>query len=434
TKWGAHPIVVLTEYSLIKKAFQHPSFQGRPDFFSYRIVQRHRKRGVALSDGLVWSENRHFLLTQLRNLGMGKTFLGDAIADEASLLMDHLEKACLDRPVVIDSALNTAVINVLWMMFTSKRYDVGDLEIVQYVQVLEKILYVSRKKIFLLDIIPVLPKILPMFILNAFFDFNVGENYFQELTKMSENKIREHLTSLDPDNPRDIIDYYLLEKTERDSNGFLTHFDAQQLCGMMNDTFLAGLDTTASTLRWMMLYLTIYPDVQAKAHQCLDEAVPRTRLPCLADKPRLAYVEALVLDVLRLSSLAPLLMFHRATDDVVFEGYTIPQDTLLMACSEICHKNKSFWQKPDQLYPEHFLDENGKLDSDKENFIPFSVGRRQCVGESLARMQLFLFTAAILHRFKLEAATTTSLKSESDPATTIFNRPDRFELVLRKRN
>jgi hypothetical protein len=50
---------------------------------------------------------------------MGKTFLGDAIEDEASLLMDQLEKNCLDKPVVIDSALNTAVINVLWLMFTS---------------------------------------------------------------------------------------------------------------------------------------------------------------------------------------------------------------------------------------------------------------------------------------------------------------------------
>ncbi|XP_018007486.1 cytochrome P450 2L1-like [Hyalella azteca] len=130
----------------------------------------------------------------------------------------------------------------------------------------------------------------------------------------------------------------------------------------------------------------------------------------------------------------PLLLIHRATDDVEFEGYTIPQNTLLIACSEIGHRDKSFWQKPDQLYPEHFLDENGKLDSDKENFTPFSVGRRKCPGESFARMQLFLFTAALLHRFKLEAATTTALKSESDPATSIINRPDRFELVLRRRD
>jgi hypothetical protein len=71
-----------------------------------------------------------------------------------------------------------------------KRYDVGDPEIVQYVQVLDKMLSVTRKKIFLLDIIPVLPKILPTTILNSLFDFNVGENYFQELTKMSEVKTK----------------------------------------------------------------------------------------------------------------------------------------------------------------------------------------------------------------------------------------------------
>ncbi|KAA0194286.1 Cytochrome P450 CYP3213B, partial [Hyalella azteca] len=173
--------------------------------------------------------------------------------------------------------------------------------------------------------------------------------------------------------------------------------------------------------------------VQAKAQRCLDEVVPLTRLPCLADKPQLEYVDAMLLDVLRLSSLVPTSLIHGSTSDVVFEGYNIPKGTCLLVCSELCQKNKSFWEKPDQLYPEHFLDENGKLDGKKENFLPFSIGRRQCLGESLARMELFLFATAILQRFKIEAPEGARLEPKTDPFSTVLNLPVKFEVVLRKR-
>ncbi|XP_047736556.1 cytochrome P450 2L1-like [Hyalella azteca] len=433
TKWGARTFVVFADYDLIKKAFQHPDLQGRPDFFSFKLMQKFGRRGVGFTDGAVWSENRRFVLRQLRSLGMGKTVLEESIQKEASLLVGHLERTCLDKPAVMDCAINTSVVNVIWQMFASTRYEVGDSEITKYCEDVNVLFDIIQKRLFFLDIFPVLTNVLPKFILNMFVDVKLAERCLENLTKMSEDKIREHLASLDPGNPRDVIDHYLLEKPDRDPTGYLKEYDADQLYGMMIENFLGGSETTSSTLRWMILLLSIYPDVQAKAQRCLDEVVPLTRLPCLADKSRLEYVDAMLLDVLRLSSLVPTSLIHSATADVVFEGYNIPKGTCLLVCSELCQKKKSFWQKPDHLYPEHFLDENGKLDGKKENFLPFSIGRRQCLGESLARMELFLFATAILQRFKIEAPEGVTLQPKTDPFSTILNLPDKFEVVLRKR-
>ncbi|KAF2363761.1 Cytochrome P450 [Trinorchestia longiramus] len=432
TKWGSHPVVILADFKLIRKAFNHADLQGRPHFFSFTLLKHFRNIGVIDSDGPAWSENRRFLLRHLRDLGMGKTTLEDSIHDEAAMLVDHLE-TCVDKPTVMDVFINGAVLNVIWQMLASTRFDINDKEIQEHIRAVEETCVIMNGPIFLLDICPRLVKILPTFIKNKVMKVDIITDIRDRLFGMFKKIVAEHLKSLDAGSPRDIIDHYLISYPDRDSSGYLLEEDEYSLIATIGDMFVAGSETTSSTIRWMILYMAINPKIQAKIHKRLDEVVPAERLPCLNDRSQLQYLDAMILDVLRLSSSFPLGLPHKATEDITLEGYAIPKDTLVMACAEMCHHDPAVWEEPDKLNPDHFLDQDGNLDSKKDGFLPFSIGRRQCLGESLARMELFLFASAILQRFTIEPPEGVTIVPEVDHSQIFLNLPKRTEVILRKR-
>lgn len=71
------------------------------------------------SSGAPWSRNRRFALTHLKDFGMGKSRLGDAIQVEAAALVESFKK-CTDRPQVLPWSINVAVVNVIWKMVAGK--------------------------------------------------------------------------------------------------------------------------------------------------------------------------------------------------------------------------------------------------------------------------------------------------------------------------
>ena len=98
----------------------------------------------------------------------------------------------------------------------------------------------------------------------------------------------------------------------------------------MAEVFMAGLETTASTLCWALLYLIHNPGVQQMLHQELDQVIGPERLPELEDKKNLPYLEATITETLRLSSLVPLSVPHKTTVDTTLQGYSIPKGTTVL--------------------------------------------------------------------------------------------------------
>ncbi|KAA0184887.1 Cytochrome P450 CYP3213A, partial [Hyalella azteca] len=173
TKWGSHRIVVVTDYNLIKKAFNHPDIQGRPAFVSFDTLCHFRNIGIINSHGSVWAENRRFMLRHLRDLGMGKTALEGSIQQEAEMLVDHLDKTCVGKPAVMDLFLNCAVFNVIWQMLASKRYDADHEEMLRHISLLQENFNAIQGTFFLIDLFPWLAKILPKIIMNKVFKADV---------------------------------------------------------------------------------------------------------------------------------------------------------------------------------------------------------------------------------------------------------------------
>ena len=202
----------------------------------------------------------------------------------------------------------------------------------------------------------------------------------------------------------------------------------------MAEIFMTGLETTASTLCWALLYLIHNPKVQQMLQQELDQVVGPDRLPELEDKKNLPYLEATITETLRLSSLVPLSVPHKTTADTTLQGYSIPKDTTVLMNLWSLHHDPEIWDDPEALKPERFLDEEGSFVPPKaDRFLPFSAGRRVCLGEFLARIELFLVLARLLHSFKFENPPGCDLPT-LEAITGIVSMPRPFSVCALKRH
>ena len=164
------------------------------------------------------------------------------------------------------------------------------------------------------------------------------------------------------------------------------------------------METTSSQLEWIVHYMAKYPSVQAKLIAEIDLKLPSDRLTSLKDRSELPYTEALVQEALRISTIAPFGLFRSALEDTEIAGYTIPKDTVVIGNLYAVNNDPSVWDSPKEFRPERFIGQDGKFVLGDDPVIPFGTGQRSCIGEQLARNELFLFTVRIFQNFRIKAA------------------------------
>ncbi|XP_051005214.1 vitamin D 25-hydroxylase [Acomys russatus] len=137
---------------------------------------------------------------------------------------------------------------------------------------------------------------------------------------------------------------------------------------------------------------------KGQVHKEIDLIMGANRGPSWEDKCKMPYTEAVLHEVLRFCNIVPLGIFHATSEDTVVRGYSIPKGTTVITNLYSVHFDEKYWKDPDMFCPERFLDSSGYF-TRKEALIPFSLGRRHCLGEQLARMEMFLFFASLLQQF-----------------------------------
>jgi len=428
TKWGQYITVFLADPVIVRTAFNMPELQERPDYDHFKLFPLPTKTlGVIFNGGERHKTNRRFLIFHLKNMGMGKSYIEESIMKEAQMVVDCLGKSYTDKPVQLDRTINLAILNIVWQMIASKRYDEDDEFMKKFIFQQAKLTKIAQGNMMITNYFPWIKRLLPTILFEKFINLREALRYNLDYRALFEIIIKDHRETFNPENPRDIIDHYLLDGVDKDDEL------CDDLIGILWDMFVAGSDTTSNTIRWIILYMAIHPKIQHKLQSHIDSVVPRERLPSLDDRAALPYVEAVYMEALRTSSFAHVGLPHVATSTVKVGEYTIPEGAMLFGCLEMCHKNPKYWEKPNEFYPEHFLDSEGKLTTKNEAFMPFGLGKRQCLGMALAKSELFLFSSAILQKFTIECVPG---KIPSDAPVIdqfLFNCPEPYEVILRKR-
>lgn len=171
----------------------------------------------------------------------------------------------------------------------------------------------------------------------------------------------------------------------------------------VTDLIGAGQDTVSTAMQWMLLLLVKYPSIQSKLQEQIDKVVGRDRLPSIEDRCNLAYLDAFIYETMRFTSFVPVTIPHSTTSDVTIEGLHIPKDTVVFINQWSVNHDPQKWSDPHIFNPSRFLDENGALDKDLTSSVMiFSTGKRRCIGEQIAKVEVFLFSAILLHQCKFE--------------------------------
>ncbi|XP_051518876.1 cytochrome P450 2J4-like isoform X2 [Myxocyprinus asiaticus] len=355
---GSKPCILLTGYKSFKEAFveQADIFTDRPYFpVNDRIC---KGKGLFMSNGHIWHQQRRFALTTLKYFSLGKKTLENSILQECRFLCDSVQTE-QGLPFNPHRLLTNAVANIICGLVFGHRFEYDDHQ------------------------------------------FHLMQKYLDDVLQLPVSiwgleEIDKHKEERDPSNPRDYIDCYLdeIEKCKDSS----AEFTEENLIYCVVDLFGAGTETTSNTLRWALLYMAKYPEVQERVQSEIDQVIGQTRQPSLEDRMHMPYTYAVIHEIQRFANIVPFTPPRVANKDTTVAGCPIPKGVMVMPMLKPILQDKNEYSTPHEFNPAHFLDENGKFFK-KDNFIPFSIGKRMCPGEQLARMELFLFFTSLMQRF-----------------------------------
>ncbi|KAG0430412.1 hypothetical protein HPB47_022718 [Ixodes persulcatus] len=183
----------------------------------------------------------------------------------------------------------------------------------------------------------------------------------------------------------------------------LSHLAAQTLTGNALNFFGAGTHSVRASMLWHLLNCAREPEgVQRKLQQEVDQIVGRVRAPEWEDRKNMPYTMAVIWEMLRWRTVAPLGIIREAERDTTIGGFHVPAGTVVMSNVWALHHDPDVWEHPMDFAPTRFLNaDQTKLLPKPAALLPFSTGRRMCPGETLSMMELFIYLATLMQRFRV---------------------------------
>ena len=135
----------------------------------------------------------------------------------------------------------------------------------------------------------------------------------------------------------------------------------------------------------------------------------------------------------RLANILPQNLSRITIRDVKIGNYHVAKGTAVMPIISVVHLDEQIFPNAERFDPTRFLDANGQLKKVDE-LVPFSLGKRQCPGESLARMELFLVFANLLHNFTIDTESTNGIPPSLDKhfGVVVHPQPYKCRVTIRK--
>ncbi|CAD5211132.1 unnamed protein product [Bursaphelenchus okinawaensis] len=376
---------------------------SRYGFYEFNDYCRCGNGGIIFSPDPKWKERRKFSNKVLRAFGMGKNLMEQKILEVVVPLIEEYKQNSTQSDITVSvkkaigSIINSFLFGYTFIKEHAAKYDQLDALVRTHIEGLgDPLILLSVDKPKFMAKIP-----------------NVGQKVeavrqsAQNLKAFFHSQIVQHRQEVSFETDQESQDYtqeYFKEQRRRAESGDDETFSDESLYQLCYDLWLAGQDTTSNTISRGIAFIVNNPQIQEKIHNELDTVIDSNRVITLKDRPNLPYLCATLNEAQRISNLVSQNTWRHADEDFTVNGVTVKKGTCFIPQISAVLFDENIYKDPKTFNPDRFIDQNGQLKVD-ENFMPFCIGRRACLGEGLAKMELFLFMANVLNTFKLTSTT-----------------------------
>ncbi|CAN1163451.1 Cytochrome P450 83B1 [Linum perenne] len=400
-KLGRIPLLVISSAKMAEQVMKTHDliFCSRPSTVGLKKMSYNCVDLVCAPYGDYWREMRKICVVHLFSSIRSQSFCPIREYEVSKMI----EKISISQPFNLSEATMSLTSNITCRTAFSKKYEEQGTERSRFQSLLNES-QAMFTSFFFADYIPVL----------SFIDTLTGlssrlDKSFKELDTFYQEIIDEHL---DPNRAKpdqeDILDILLQIWKDRSFKVRLT-FD--NIKAILTDIFIAGTDTSAITVVWVMTYLMKNPRVMMKAQEEVRGEIGNKGFVTEQDIEQLSYLKAVVKEAMRLQPTAPLLVPRESTQKCSLGGYEIPAKTMVHVNAFAIGRDPEAWgEDAEEFKPERFIGKSIDLKGADFELIPFGAGRRICPGMYMGITTVELCLANLIYAFNWE--TPAGMESE----------------------
>lgn len=305
-KIGKDRIVLAISSDSLREMMLNEDLDGRPTGPFYETRTWNLRRGVLLTDGDFWQEQRRFIVRHLKEFGFARRGMFDIIQNEAEFLYEdiyNMVQSTSEKAVTVNmqGIFSTPVLNTLWVMMAGKRYSRENKKLKELQQLLHKLFTTIDMVGCLFSHFPFLRFIAPH--ASGYRPFIQTHEHMYEFI---QEEVDNHKRTFHAENePRDLMDVYIKNILSEDGPSTFTEQQLLAVClGTICtfeilgsevilssiDMFVAGSETTNKSIGFAFLYLVRKPELQSRIQKELDAVIGRERKPRLEDRPKYVIV------------------------------------------------------------------------------------------------------------------------------------------------
>ncbi|EGK8160010.1 cytochrome P450 [Campylobacter coli] len=348
--------------------------------FLHELLSPLLGESIFTTNGEVWKKQRELLRPSFEMTRINKVFnlMSEAVAD----MMDRFSKYPNHAVIEVDEAMTFITADVIFRTIMSSKLDEGKGKKIlnAFVTFQEQSVHTAMRRMFRF------PKWLS-YVLGDRKRAKAGDVIRQVLSDI----IKPRYDMADNAEFEDILGSLLLV-VDADTN---KRFSFEEILDQVAMLFLAGHETTASSLTWTLYLLSLYPKEQEKAYEEITQVLQGGAIE-ISHLRQFKYLTNIFKESLRLYP--PVGFFAReAKKDTQVRDKLIKKGSGVVIAPWLIHRHEEFWTNPHGFNPSRFEGEYKK-----DAYLPFGVGERICIGQGFAMQEAILILANILKTYKLE--------------------------------